>query len=94
MEAERTVTPLTACQQQLLKLTTKNCAMAKFSLCSNIESTGLLTGMTKNRPRLSLRSRLGGLLEMEETQEETENRNGKLKWKTEVESGNGKAENW
>ena len=24
--------------------------------------------------------------------EETENRNGKLKWKTEVESGNGKAE--
>ena len=32
------------------------CAMATFSLCPNIV-TGLLTGMTKNRPRLSLRSR-------------------------------------
>ena len=26
--------------------------------------------------------------------EKTENGNGKLKWKTEAESGNGKAENW
>ena len=33
------------------------CAMATFSLCSNV-ATGVLTGM--NRPRLSLRSRLGG----------------------------------
>ena len=29
------------------------CAMVTFSLCSNV-ATGLLTGMIKNRPRLSL----------------------------------------
>ena len=35
--------------------------MAMFSLCSNVESTPrLLTGMTKNRPHLSLRLRPGG----------------------------------
>ena len=34
-----------------------------FSLCLNVESTGLLTGMTKNSPpRLLLHSKLGGLL--------------------------------
>ena len=38
---------------------TKKCAMATFSLYSNI-ATGLLTAMTKNRPFLSLLSRLGG----------------------------------
>ena len=39
------------------------CAMAKFSLRSNIESTGLSTGMTKSGPpRLSLRSMLSDLL--------------------------------
>ena len=38
-------------------------AMAKFSLRSNVESTGLSTGTTKSSPpRLSLRSRLGDLL--------------------------------
>ena len=40
-----------------------NCSLAPsmvtFSLCSNV-ATGLLTGTTKNRPRLSLCSRLGG----------------------------------
>ena len=40
------------------------CAMATFSLCSRRAAsnvvTGLLTGMTKNRPCLSLRSRLCG----------------------------------
>ena len=36
----------------------KQCAMATFSLYSNV-ATGLLTGMTKSRPRLSLRLRLG-----------------------------------
>ena len=35
------------------------CAMATFSLCSNVV-TGLLTGMTNNRPCCSLRSRLCG----------------------------------
>ena len=34
-------------------------AMATLSLCSNV-ATGLLTGIIKNRPRLSLRSRLDG----------------------------------
>ena len=49
MEAVAEATSLTA--------TKCTCAMATFSLCSNV-ATGLLTGM--NRPRLSLRSRLGG----------------------------------
>ena len=49
--------------QQLLKFTTKKCAMATFSLCSNVESTTkLLTGMIKNRPRLWLWLRFIGLL--------------------------------
>ena len=48
-------TPLDAGQLQLLELTT---AMATFSLCSDVESTTRL--LTKNRPRLSLGSRLGG----------------------------------
>ena len=34
------------------------CAMATFLLCSNV-ATGLLTGMTKNRPCLSLHLRFG-----------------------------------
>ena len=49
-------------KQQLLELTTKH-TMATFLLCLNIDSTTrLLTGMTKNRTRLSFHSRLSGLL--------------------------------
>ena len=45
----------------LMKL--RMCAMVTFSLHSNIESTGLLTDMTKNSPpRLLLRLRFGGQL--------------------------------
>ena len=41
----------------------KRAIWAMFSLCSNVESTTwLLTGTTKSKPRLSLCSRLGGLL--------------------------------
>ena len=43
--------------------TNKNCAIATFLLCSNVESTTKLsTGMTKNTPCLWLCSRLIGLL--------------------------------
>ena len=48
-------TPLTA----VVALAPTECAMATFSLCSNV-ATGLLTCMTKKRPRLSLPSRLSG----------------------------------
>ena len=45
--------------KQQLALAPTKCAMAIFSLYSNV-ATGLLTGMTKNRSHLLLRSRLGG----------------------------------
>ena len=45
--------------QQVVALAPTKCAMATFSLCLNV-ATGLLIGMTKNKPCLSLRSRLSG----------------------------------